>query len=360
MTNIKKNLSIYAGKTVLVTGDTGFKGSWLSIWLLSLGAKVIGYSLPPRTNRDNFVRCGLDKRIAHIDGDIRDVRKLSRVMRRYKPDMAFHLAAQPLVIESYKDPAETFDVNVQGTVNFLEAVCKNPCVKAAVVITTDKVYENPENFRAFRESDPLGGHDPYSASKAAAEMVVQSYLRSFFIFPNAPAIASARAGNVIGGGDWALHRIVPDCMRALAKGKPVVLRNPDSVRPWQHVLEPLYGYLLLGAALFKGGRKFAGAWNFGPDQKQTRPVRQLAETIIKEWGEGRIEEPKRTGAKPHEAALLRLDSSKARKALGWKPALSFARTIQWTVEEYRIARESPEKVYRQRTARILDFMSGRS
>ncbi|OGJ87033.1 MAG: CDP-glucose 4,6-dehydratase [Candidatus Raymondbacteria bacterium RifOxyA12_full_50_37] len=329
------SLSIYRNKTVLVTGSTGFKGSWLSIWLTSLGANVIGYALKPKTAQDNFVAASVESKITQIYGDIRNASKLSSLFKRTKPDFAFHLAAQPLVLDSYKEPSYTFEANVQGTVNFLEAIRACPSVRSGVVITTDKVYDNPEKGRAFKETDPLGGKDPYSASKAGAEIVTASYAHSFFNDPKGPQIASARAGNVIGGGDWAANRIVPDCIRALQAKKAIILRNPLAIRPWQHVLEPLYGYLLLGSALaLKNGARFSGAWNFGPSQGQMRSVEELAEAVVKAWGNGsiKIDKPK---LKLHEAGMLRLDSSKSGKLLGWAPRLDFMATVAQTVDEYR-------------------------
>ena len=348
-------LNWYKGKTVFLTGDTGFKGSWLVIWLLELGAKVTGYALPP-DDIGNYTACGLRKRFRHIDGDIGDVHLLTKSLKECRPDIAFHLAAQPLVLDSYKAPLYTFGVNVMGTARFLEAARACRTLRAAVVVTTDKVYENPEHGRAFRESDSLGGHDPYSASKAAAEIITQSYARSFFREGKC-AVASARAGNVIGGGDFAANRIVPDCVRALRSGRPVTLRNPSAIRPWQHVLEPLYGYLLLGAALAQkgGGRGFSGAWNFGPSKSQVRTVRELAQRFVSEWGRGEVK-IERTGRKPHEAKLLRLNSAKAAKKLGWRPKIDFAGTIKQTVEEYTQMEEfDPEELFLARIKTIRKF-----
>jgi CDP-glucose 4,6-dehydratase len=256
--------SIYKGKTVLVTWDTGFKGSWLSLWLGHLGARVIGYSLPPKTAGDNYNICALGEKIIHIDGDIRDYRALQDVFSKYEPDMVFHLAAQALVLDSYKDPLYTFETNTMGTVNVLEAIRHTPSVKAAIVVTSDKCYDNKEWIYGYRETDPMGGVDPYSASKGACEIVASSYIRSFFNGENTANVATVRAGNVLGGGDWCANRIVPDCIRALQDNKPITIRNPDAVRPWQHVLEPLNGYLLLGASLYASGKSYFGPWNFGP------------------------------------------------------------------------------------------------
>jgi CDP-glucose 4,6-dehydratase len=351
----RAKLDHYRGKNVFVTGDTGFKGSWLCLWLLSLGAKVTGYALPFAKN-EHFDACGLSRRIRHIDGDVRDAERLERAMRKARPEIAFHLAAQPLVLESYKEPAETFDVNVVGTVSFLDAVRSCGPVRAAVVVTTDKVYQNPEDGAAFAETDPLGGADPYSASKAAAEIVVQSYTKSFFTDRNSSAVASARAGNVIGGGDFAQHRIVPDCVRALWAGRPIVVRNPGSVRPWQHVLEPLFGYLLLGASLLTKGNECSGAWNFGSSPAHARTVLELAHEFVAEWGFGTVTYNSSKNSAPHEARYLRLNSAKAARRLGWRPVLGFNESVRNTVDEYRAMESAPkDALYKDRMRRIREF-----
>ena len=300
--------SIYKDKTVLVTGDSGFKGSWLAIWLRYLGANVIGYSFEPRTKNDNYVVCGLDNRITHIDGDIRDQPFLKSVLDKYKPDIVFHLAAQSLVLESYNNPVETYSTNVMGTVNILEVIRDIDSVKAVLIVTTDKCYENKECDYGYRETDRLGGKDPYSASKAACEIVINSYIQSFFIHNNSVSIASARAGNIIGGGDWAENRIVPDCIRSLKKNEPIMVRNPKSVRPWQYILEPLSGYLKLGALLYKYGKKYSGAWNFGP--KETITVKGLVEKVVDKWGQGEVSISEQSNQN-QEATFLYLDISKA-------------------------------------------------
>ena len=334
----------YRGKKVLVTGHTGFKGSWLCEWLLALGAEVHGFALEPPTRPSLFNQLKLAKRIAsHTIGDVRDLDLLVRTMRRMKPDFVFHLAAQPLVRLSYEKPAETFDTNVMGTVNVLEAARRIGCNGrtqfghqiSVVCITTDKVYENNEKGRPFRETDPFGGHDPYSASKGACEIVISSYRRSFFGTPDSPVwVASARAGNVIGGGDWAKDRIVPDAMRALTKGEAIPVRNKVSTRPWQHVLEPLGGYLTLGAALAKRERfdEVCGGFNFGPDPKANRTVKELVEEMLK-WRKGTWVDKSDPNA-VHEAGLLNLDIRKARKVLGWKPRWDFKETVKNTVQWY--------------------------
>ena len=334
----------YRGKKVLVTGHTGFKGSWLCEWLLALGAEVHGFALEPPTRPSLFNQLKLAKRIAsHTIGDVHDLDLLVRTMRRVKPDFVFHLAAQPLVRLSYEKPTETFDTNVMGTVNVLEAARRIGCNGrtqfghqiSVVCITTDKVYENNEKGRPFRETDPFGGHDPYSASKGACEIVISSYRRSFFGTLDSPVwVASARAGNVIGGGDWAKDRIVPDAMRALAKGEAIPVRNKVSTRPWQHVLEPLGGYLTLGAALAKRERfdEVCGGFNFGPDPKANRTVKELVEEMLK-WREGAWVDKSDPNA-VHEAGLLNLDIRKARRVLGWKPRWDFEETVKNTVQWY--------------------------
>lgn len=349
------NLSVFKGRTVLVTGNTGFKGSWLTMALLHFGAKVAGYSLPPDSGMGDFVRCGLARRIRHETNDVRNAEALAAVFRKFKPEFAFHLAAQPLVLESFLDPALTFETNVMGTVNFLEALRRTPSVRSAVVVTTDKVYENNEAGRPFRETDPLGGHDPYSASKAASEIAVASFNRSFFNSGKSCAVATARAGNVIGGGDWAKDRIVPDCMRALLSGKKIILRNPDSIRPWQYVLEPVYGYLLLASELWKKGRAFSGAWNFGPSYKNTFTVGTLVDKVMEKWGSS---DSGKKNRKPRyqEARILKLDSTKAAKRLGWRPQLGFETTVRNTVEDYRKTVDKQCDLYRERTARIREYL----
>lgn len=340
---------IIRGKRVLVTGHTGFKGAWLCEWLLSLEAEVWGYSLPPPTEPSLFAQLDLGRRIRHHQiGDIGDAVALKAAVIRAQPDFVFHLAAQPLVRQSYATPVETYATNVMGTIHVLEALrgLTRPC--AAVLITTDKCYENREIRHAYREEDPLGGYDPYSSSKAAAEVAIASWRRSFFPVAQvaqgkvAPVgVASARAGNVIGGGDWAQDRIIPDCMRALAKGQAIAVRNPRATRPWQHVLEPLGGYLSLGAQIHQAlGQADAGrleqlgsAFNFGPEPEANRPVREVVEEILRHWP-GRWVDASVANA-PHEAGLLNLAIDKARDVLGWRPRWGFATTIKQTVDWYR-------------------------
>jgi CDP-glucose 4,6-dehydratase len=324
----------YKGLPVLVTGHTGFKGSWLSIWLLELGARVTGYSLDPPTQPGNFALSRLGERLVDVRGDVRDLAQLRRAIEMHRPQIVFHLAAQPLVLRSYRNPKETFDTNVAGTVNLLEAVRHGPSVRAVVCVTTDKVYENREWVWGYRENDRLGGHDPYSASKAMAELAIASYRQSFFAAHTGqgPAVASARAGNVIGGGDWGQHRLIPDCIRAWIDGQPVHLRNPTFVRPWQLLLEPLSGYLWLGARLLgPEGHHFAMPWNFGPQEERGITARELVTEASHLWGDGSYT----TGPAQAETetAHLRLNWDQAAHRLGWRPVYDWrqalAETMQW-------------------------------
>ncbi len=331
----------FAGKRVVVTGHTGFKGSWLCEWLLSLGAEVTGLALEPDTTPSLFEQLGLRDRLNDVVGDIRSQETVSRVLAAAKPDFLFHMAAQPLVRRSYREPVETWDTNVLGTIHVMEALrrLEKPC--AAVCVTTDKCYENREWLWGYRETDPLGGHDPYSSSKAAAEIAVASWRRSFFQGPERNVrIASARAGNVVGGGDWAEDRIVPDCMRALSRGEPIRVRNPSATRPWQHVLEPLAGYLALAAALASrpGDANLESAFNIGPDRESNRPVRDLVEAVCTAWS-GRWEDLSDPNA-VHESTLLHLDNAKAEALLGWRPTWAFDRTIGVTVAWYHDLRDA--------------------
>lgn len=349
----------YRGKKVLITGHTGFKGAWLAEWLLLLGAEVHGYSLLPPTQPSLFEQLGLAARLKHRVADVRDAESVRAAVLEWQPDFIFHLAAQPLVRLSYREPVETYSTNVMGTINVLEAARQltGPC--AAVFITTDKCYENREWLHGYREEDKLGGYDPYSSSKAAAEIAIASWRRSFFPVEKiasgaiAPVgIASVRAGNVIGGGDWALDRIVPDCMRALGRGEAIAVRNPQATRPWQHVLEPLSGYLALGAqlhqALVDHGKtddsarleNLCSAFNFGPALDSNRPVREVVEEILRHWP-GEWTDLSDAQA-VHEASLLNLATDKAHHLLGWKPRWDFAQTIQKTVEWYRFAATGPK------------------
>jgi len=339
-------LDAFASKRVLLTGHTGFKGSWLAEWLLLLGAEVTGYSLPPPTQPSLFEQLGLEPRLhRHVLGDVRDLASLSRVMSEVKPEFVFHLAAQPLVRQSYLQPVETYTTNVVGTVNLLEAVRTAGIACTIVVATTDKCYENHGADRFYHEAEALGGHDPYSSSKACAELVVAAYRRSFFeksgARPSGVAVATARAGNVLGGGDWATDRILPDCVRDLQKGRPIGVRNPHAIRPWQHVLESLSGYLVLAnelAAAQKGldSERLAalsGAFNFGPDLASHRPVRSVVEEALKHWPGSWTDHS--SGTAPHEAHRLQLSITKAAERLGWKPVWGLEPTIEQTIKWYR-------------------------
>ncbi len=348
--------NIYKNKTVLITGDTGFKGSWLAIWLREIGANVIGYALEPKTKRDNYIVCELEKKIIHLDGDVRDYHCLKSVFNKYNPDIVFHLAAQALILEGYHDPMETYSTNFMGTVNVLEAIRHTKSVKAAVIVTTDKCYENKEWVYGYRETDRLGGKDPYSASKAASEIAINSYLESFFKEDDTASIASVRAGNVIGGGDWAENRILPDCIRSLEEKKPINVRNPSAVRPWQHVLEPLSGYLKLGSLLYTNEKEFVGAWNFGPSSKNMVTVKELANEVVKQWGSGKITFSNNENQKL-EAGLLHLDISKAVNKLKWKPKLNFKESVKYTVDEYKIEKFSVAQVYQQRIKHINSYVN---
>jgi CDP-glucose 4,6-dehydratase len=345
---------LYQGKKVLVTGDTGFKGSWLCIWLNEMGAVVTGYALPPLTEKDNFVTTGLAAKIRHIDGDIRDLEKLRKVVGEVQPEIVFHLAAQPLVIDSYKDPRYTFDTNVMGTVNLFEVVRSCSAVKVAVNVTTDKCYQNNEWVWGYRETDPMGGKDPYSASKACSELVTASYIHSFFSGEDSAGVASGRAGNVIGGGDWAENRIVPDIFRAFQSKSSLHVRNPTFVRPWQFVLEPVYGYLKLAMALHRHGKEFSGGWNFGPSAYDNYSVLDVVKEVQRLLPELKTNISKPVNA-PHEAGQLRLDISKATNLLDWRPRLDFAATISFTVSGYLSEINVKRPVYDERVAQILQY-----
>lgn len=333
----------YRGKKVLVTGHTGFKGSWLCEWLLLLGTQVSGYSLSPPTDPSLFDQLGLQKRVDHRIRDVRDRDALSSAIREIQPDVVFHLAAQSLVRQAYVEPVETYTTNVLGTVHLLQALrdLEKPCT--AVFVTSDKCYENREWHYGYRENDTLGGYDPYSSSKACAELAIQSFRRSFFgKESSSPAeTASARAGNVIGGGDWAMHRILPDCIRALSRDEPIAVRNPGATRPWQHVLEPLSGYLLLAQKIYPSTNERAealrGAFNFGPSFESNRNIKELVEEVLRHWA-GSWENHSDSNA-PHEAGFLHLNIDKAWHYLRWHPVWSFEKAVEQTVTWYRLAYE---------------------
>lgn len=333
--NMRAILSSYSGKRVFVTGHTGFKGTWLTFLLKELGANVRGFALSPVTTPSHFNLLNLDSSVDHTVGDVRDLSELSKAIQEFQPEYVFHLAAQALVKESYNDPVSTFDTNVMGSVNLLEAVRKCDSVRSLVYITSDKCYENVEWIWGYRENDQLGGHDPYSASKGAAEIIFSAYLRSFFLSRPDFGAATTRAGNVIGGGDWAADRIIPDCIRAMKENIPIKLRNPNATRPWQHVLEPITGYLALGAHLYVEPKIFSGSWNFGPSASQIRTVEEVAQEIINHIGRGSIE-IESNQERPHEANLLQLNCDKAKQLLGWFPRWDVEKTIDATAEWYKV------------------------
>jgi CDP-glucose 4,6-dehydratase len=332
------NRSFWKDRSVVLTGHTGFKGSWLSLWLQSSGARVTGYSLAPPTRPSLFEVARVARGMESVEGDVRDPRRLGEILSACRPEVVFHLAAQPLVRQSYRDPVETYATNVMGVVNILEAVRACPTVRAVVVVTTDKCYENKEWVWPYRENEPLGGRDPYSSSKACAEIVTAAYRESFFSGGQAGgrplAVATGRAGNVIGGGDWAEDRIIPDFMRARAARRALQVRNPEAIRPWMHVLDPLHGYLLLAERLAEGRAEFAQGWNFGPGAEDAKPVRWIVDRLVKSFADGSRWEQD-TGAHPHEAHTLKLDASKARRLLGWAPRLPLAEALDWIVEWHR-------------------------
>lgn len=330
--------NVFKNKTVLVTGHTGFKGSWLCVWLKELGANVVGYALEPYTDRDNFVVTGLQHRVAHIIGDVRDFHEMRKIFEEYQPEFVFHLAAQAIVRESYVSPKETYDINIGGTANMLECCRLTDSVRVIVNITSDKCYENKEWVWGYRESDPMGGYDPYSSSKGCSELITAAYRRSFFnpddFNAHKKSLASARAGNVIGGGDWQKDRIIPDCIMALESNKPIEIRNPNAMRPWQHVLEPLSGYLLLAFRMYEEPQKFCGAWNFGPNSDSIIPVGEVAAKVVAQWGNGSWIDLSNENA-PHEAKLLSLDISKANSYLKWFPVWDTEKAIEKTVDWYK-------------------------
>ncbi len=328
--------SAWAGRPVLVTGHTGFKGSWLCWWLTRLGAEVSGIALAPATQPSLFEASGLASEMRSGIQDVRDAAGVLEAFRAHRPEVVFHLAAQSLVREGYRRPAETFDTNVSGTVHCLEAARHCESVRAVVVVTSDKCYEERPLGRPFVEEDPLGGHDPYAASKACAEIVTHAYRRSYFE-AGPVLLASVRAGNVIGGGDWSADRLVPDAVRAFSSGTELRLRSPAAVRPWQHVLEPLRGYLLVAERLLRGERSAATAWNLGPDQADARPVAWVVEQLARRWGPQARWSTEQKGDHPRETPELTLDAGKASRELGWRPLLPLEQGLDWAVDWYRTA-----------------------
>lgn len=340
--------NFYKGKRVLVTGHTGFKGSWLSIWLHELGAEVVGVALNPYSERDNFVLSGIGSKIkADIRADIRDGKRMKEIFAEYQPEIVFHLAAQPLVRLSYDIPVETYEVNVMGTIQVMEAIRATKSVKVGVMITTDKCYDNCETLEGYVETDPFGGYDPYSSSKGACEVAIQSWRRSFFNpedygKKHTVSLASVRAGNVIGGGDWAKDRIIPDCIRALEDGRVIDIRSPKAVRPWEHVLEPLSGYMLLAQKMWNDPTGYCEGWNFGPEAEGVSTVWEVATEVIKNYGSGELKDSSDSNA-VHEANLLMLNINKAKTRLGWKPRMNMQKCMELVVDWYK--RYKTEDVY---------------
>jgi CDP-glucose 4,6-dehydratase len=350
--------SFYKGKRVLVTGHTGFKGSWLAIWLHELGAEVVGVALDPLSERDNYVLSGIGSKIkADVRADIRDGERLKQIFAEYQPEIVFHLAAQPLVRLSYEIPVETYEVNVMGTINVMETIRATESVKVGVMITTDKCYENKEQIWGYRENEPMGGYDPYSSSKGAAEIAISSWRRSFFnpeqYAKHGKSIASVRAGNVIGGGDWALDRIIPDCIKAIEAGKIIEIRSPKAIRPWQHVLEPLSGYMLLASKMWNEPTKYCEGWNFGPRVESIATVWDVATLLINSYGKGELKDVSDPKAL-HEAKLLMLDISKAKFQLGWEPRMDLAQCLDMVADWYK--RYKSENVYSLCVEQISHFV----
>lgn len=337
--------AFWEGKKVLITGHTGFKGSWLSLWLQTFGADVVGYALPAPTSPNLFEVANVAERMTSIIGDVRDLDNLKAVVLEHQPEVIFHLAAQPIVRLSYEDPVETYSTNVLGTVHLLEAVRHAKGVRAVVSITSDKCYQNNEWVWGYRENDPVGGHDPYSSSKGAAELVIASFRNSYFppklYQHHGVGVASTRAGNVIGGGDWARDRLIPDFMRAIMGNRPVIIRSPTAIRPWMHVLDPLNGYLKVAEQLVRQGGEFAQAWNFGPSDEDTQTVSWIVDYLTKSWGEGARWELG-SAKHPHEDRWLKLDYSKAFRYLEWSTKLHLSTALEWIVEWYKAYQASED------------------
>lgn len=355
MEGMAVNPAFWKGRRVLLTGHTGFKGGWLSLWLHSMGAQLTGYALAPPTKPSLFDVAGIDKGMTSIIGDIRDLEHLRKAFAEQQPEIVIHMAAQPLVRYSYVEPVETYSTNVMGTVNLLEAVRGTGSVKAVVNVTSDKCYENREWAWGYRENEAMGGHDPYSNSKGCAELVTAAYRNSYFhpekYTEHGVALASGRAGNVIGGGDWANDRLIPDIMRSIVQGKPVNIRNPHAIRPWQHVLEPLSGYLLLAEKLYEEGTAYAEGWNFGPNDEDAKPVQWVVESLTKAWGRNASWMPD-NGEHPHEAHYLKLDCSKAKTRLHWQPRWRLEEALSAIIDWHRAYRDG--KDMRELTLRQID------
>jgi len=347
--------NFWKGKKVFITGHTGFKGGWLSIWLAGSGAKVTGYSLKPETNPSLFKSCSIEKKINSIIGDVRDEKKLKKTILEAEPDIVFHLASQPLVLKSYENPVETYEINLMGTVNILNAMRDISSVKAFINVTSDKCYANDENLKAFKENDSMGGYDPYSSSKACSELITAAYRSSFF--KNIVAIATARAGNVIGGGDWAENRIIPDFIKKIQQKQKLVIRNSESIRPWQFVLEPLNGYLILAEKLFLDGQHYSESWNFGPNKKDDKTVEWLISKFDKEYGEGSNFEIESTENSLHEAKNLRLDCSKSMKRLNWSSKLNIEKSISMTCAWYKNFYKGDQDMYSFSAEQIKQYES---
>ena len=351
--------NFYKGKKVLITGHTGFKGSWLSIWLHELGAEVVGVALDRSSDKDNFVLSDIGSKIkADIRTDIRFAQKIKEIFIRYQPEIVFHLAAQPLVRLSYEQPVETYEANVMGTIHVMEAIRVTRSVKVAVMITTDKCYENKEQLQGYKESDPFGGYDPYSSSKGACEIAIQSWRKSFFNpkdygKKHIVSLASVRAGNVIGGGDWAKDRIIPDCIRALEAGEVIDIRSPRAVRPWEHVLEPLSGYMMLAQKMWDNPTKYCEGWNFGPEDDSVSTVWEVAAELVKNFGFGELKDSSELNA-VHEARFLMLDINKAKIHLGWKPRLNMQQCITLVADWYK--RYKTDNVYNLCIEEINKFL----
>ena len=351
--------NFYKGKRVLITGHTGFKGSWLSIWLHELGAEVVGIGLDPYSEKDNFVLSGVGSKIkADIRADIRDGQKMKEIFAEYQPEIVFHLAAQPLVRLSYEIPVDTYEINVMGTIHIMEAIRATKSVKVGVMITTDKCYDNCETLKGYVETDPFGGYDPYSSSKGACEVAIQSWRRSYFNpedygKKHTVSLASVRAGNVIGGGDWAKDRIIPDCIRALEEGRVIDIRSPKAVRPWEHVLEPLSGYMILAKLMWENPTEYCEGWNFGPEAEGVSTVWEVASEVIKNYGSGELKDSSDSDA-VHEANLLMLNINKAKSRLSWHPRMNMQQCMKLVVDWYK--RYQAEDVYKLCVEEINKFI----